>query len=152
MIRICATRDPVTVPLRPPYSDVTVTLKRLTTADYGEARQAAHAILRNDATLIGLLAKHDLLPEGGVKAWKRMKDEDVLAYAAFLSGIGVWLGAVECAIRGVQTWTGILDSKGKLAAVDRENLETLMLDEALSAVLMDELDKAARILFVEGER
>lgn len=151
MIRIGATRDPVTVVLKPPYGDVTVTLKRLTTADYGEARQAAHAILRNDAVLINLLVKHDLLPPGGVKAWKRMKDEDLLSYASFLSGVGVWLGAVECAIRGVQAWTGILDAKGKPAAVDRENLETLMLDEVLSTVLMDELDKAARILFVEGE-
>lgn len=151
MIRIGANREPVTVSLRPPYGDVTVTLKRLTTADYGEARQAAHAILRNDAALIVLLAKHDLLPEGGVKVWKRMKDDDVLAYAAFLSGIGVWLGAVECALRGVRSWTGILDAKGRPAAVDRENLETLMLDEGLSTVLMAELDQAARILFVEGE-
>ena len=66
MIRIGATRDPVTVVLKPPYGDVTVTLKRLTTADYGEARQAAHAILRNDAVLINLLVKHDLLPEHSV--------------------------------------------------------------------------------------
>lgn len=152
MIRIGATREPVTVTLKPPYGDVTVTLKRLTTADYGEARQATHNTLRNDAALINLLVKHDLLPDGGVKAWKRMKDEDVLAYAAFLSGIGVWLGAVECAIRGVQSWTGIVDGEGQPAPVDRENLETLMLDEALSTAFMEELDKAARILFREGER
>ena len=151
MIRIGANREPVTVTLKPPYGDVTVTLKRLTTADYGEARQAAHAILRNDAALINLLVEHSLLPAGGVKGWKRMKDDDVLAYAAFLSGVGVWLGAVECAIRGVRAWTGIVDSNGQPAPVDRENLETLMLDEALSTVLMNELDKAARILFVEGE-
>ncbi|ADL00700.1 hypothetical protein [Brevundimonas subvibrioides] len=152
MIRIGTNREPVTVTLRPPYGDVTVTLKRLTTSHYGEAQQAAQAILRNDAELLNLLVKHDLLPEGGVKAWKRMKDKDVMAYAAFLSGIGVWLGAVECAVRGISEWTGILGEDGKPAAVEREIIETLMLDEALSHQITTQLDQAARILFVEGER
>ena len=151
MIRIETNRDPVTVPLKPPYAGVTVTFKRLTTPDYGEARQAAHAILRDDAALINLLVKHDLLPEGGVKAWKRMKDKDVLAYAAFISGIGVWLGAVECAVRGVLSWTGVVDKKRRPVPVDREALEVMMLDEALSSLLMSELDQAARILLIEGE-
>lgn len=151
MIRIGTNREPVTVPLPRPYNDVSVTLQRLTTADYGEARQAAQAILLNDADLLNLLVKHDLLPDGGVKAWKRMKDRDVLAYAGFLSGVGVWLGAVECALRGVRDWTGILDETGAPASVDRDNLETLMLDDTFSSALMTELDKAARILFVEGK-
>lgn len=151
MIRIGTSREPVTVELTGPYAGVSVTLKRLTSADYGEARQAAHAILRNDADLLNLLVKHDLLPTGGVKAWKQMKDKDVLAYAAFISGVSIWLGAVECAMRGVQSWTGIVCDDGKPAPIDRDTLETLMLDETLCSILMNELDKAARILLVEGE-
>ena len=151
MIRIGTRREPVTVPLRPPYGDVTVTLKRLTSADYGEAQQAARAILRNDSELLNLLAKHDLLPSGGIKAWKHMKDGDPIAYAGFVSGIGIWLGAVECGVRGITAWTGIVGDDKQPVPVSREALEVLMLDEALSTELMNELDKAARILLIEGE-
>lgn len=151
MIRIATNREPVTVHLRPPYGDVGITLRRLTSADYGEARQAAQAILRNDAELLNLLVKHDTLPAGGVKGWKRMKDDDALSYAAFLSGVGIWIGSVECALRGVLAWTGVVAEDGSPVPVSRDALETLMLDEALSSQVMAELDKAARILIIEGE-
>lgn len=152
MIRVGTHREPVTVSLQPPYGDVTVTLKRLTSADYGEARQAAQAIVRDSATLMELMAKHNLFPEGGVTAWKAMKDKEPMRYATFISGIGMWVAAVECAVRGVQSWTGILGDNGKPVGVSRDVLEVLMMDEALSDQLTRELDKAARILFVEGER
>lgn len=151
MIRIGTQREPVTVTLRPPYGDVTVTLQRLTSADYGEARQAAQAITRDSSALLELLVKHDLLPEGGVTAWKRMKDKDAMRYATFISGIGMWLGAVECAVRGIKSWTGIVGDGGKPAPVDRETIEVLMLDEALSNQITGEIDRTARILFIEGE-
>ncbi len=151
MIRIGTNREPITVRLRPPYGDVEVTLKRLTTADYGEARQASQAILRNDGELVNLLVAHDLLPAGGIKAWKTMKDRSPVAYAAFLSGIGIWLSCVECGVRGIQGWSGVVDEAGAPAPVSREVIEVLMLDEALSSQLMAELDQAARILFVEGK-
>lgn len=151
MIRLSTNREPVTVPLRAPYADVTVTLRRLTSADYGEAQQAARAILRNDAELLPLLVKHDLLPKGGVKGWKAMKDSDPVAYAGFLSGIGIWVGAVECGVRGVSAWTGVVDDDRHPVPVSRDAIETLMLDEALCNDLMGELDRAARILAIEGE-
>lgn len=152
MIRVGTNREPVEVTLRPPYADVSVTLRRLTSSEYGEARQAANAIVRDNSLLIELMVKHDLLPEGGVKAWKTMKDRDVVGYARFLTGIAVWLGSVECAVRGIMAWKGILDDEGKPAPVNREAIEVLMLDEGFSDQVMTRLDEAARILIVEGER
>lgn len=151
MIRIGTQREPVTLRLRPPYGDVEVTLKRLTTADYGEARQAAQAILRNDAELLNLLIAHDLLPDGGIKGWKAMKDGSPVAYAAFLSGIGIWLSCVECGVRGIKSWSGVVDEVGATCPVSRPVIEVLMLDEALSSQLMTELDQAARVLLIEGK-
>lgn len=152
MIRVGTLREPVTVALRQPYADVTMTLKRLTSADYGEARQAAQAITRDSAALVELLVKHDLLPDGSVKTWKAMKDADPMRYATFISGIGMWLGAVECGVRGILSWEGVLGVDGQPAPVDRDAIEVLMLDEGLSNQITAELDQAARILFVEGER
>lgn len=151
MIRVGSRREPISVVLRPPYADVTVTLKRLTTADYGEARNAAMAILRDDGALLPLLVEHDLLPPGGIKGWKAMKDNDAMSYASFISGVGVWLGSVECAVRGIVSWSGVIGDDGQPAPVTRATLETLMLDDALSTRLMNHLDQAARILLVEGE-
>lgn len=151
MIRVSTSREPVTVSLAAPYGDVTVTLNRLTSVEYGEAHQAVQAILRNDAELLNLMVQHDLLPKGGVKAWKAMRDRDVLRYAAFLSGIGVWLAAVECGVRGIVSWEGIVGDDCQPAPVTREVLEVLMLDEAFSSQVMSRLDEAARILAVEGK-
>lgn len=152
MIRVSTRREPVTVSLPAPYADVTVTLRRLTSADFAEARQAAQSLISDDARLMVLMAEHELLPNrNSPKAWKRLKDTDPLAYVATLSGIGVWVAAVECGIRGIDGWTGILTDDGKPAPVERQILETLFLDEAFSSAVMNQLDQAARILVVEGK-
>ena len=54
--------------------------------------------MRDEAKLLPLLVEHDLLPPGGVRGWKAMRDRDVLRYAAFLPGVSVWLTAVECGV------------------------------------------------------
>ena len=100
-VRVALKLGPVTKALRFPYADVTITARRLRTPEWDSARDAAQAILRNDADLLNLLVKHDLLPKGGVRGWKRMKDNDPVAYAQYLIGIGMWLTAVECALVGV---------------------------------------------------
>jgi hypothetical protein len=152
MIRVSTVREPVTVSLKPPFKGVEITLKRLTSADFAEARQAAEALVRDDARLMVLMAEHELLPDGNSpKAWKRMKDRDPMAYAATLTGISVWVAAVECGLRGITGWTGVLGDDGAPAPVNRPTLEVLMLDEAFSQQVMAELDQAARILVVEGK-
>jgi hypothetical protein len=80
-----------------------------------------------------------------------MKDKDPIQYAAFISGIAVWLAAVECGIRGILSWTGIEGDDKQPAPVSREVLEVLMLDEGFSQQIMNHLDAAARILVVEGK-
>jgi len=150
-VRVALKSEAVTRPLRAPYQDVTVTVRRLRTPEWESARDAAQAILRDDAELLNLLVKHDLLPKGGVRGWKRMKDDDPVAYAQYLIGIGMWLAAVEAALIGVEAWAGIEIDTGVPAPVDREVLEVLLLDEALSDQLMAVLTEAARLLIVEGE-
>lgn len=150
-VRIALKTDPVTRPLRAPYAGATVTVRRLRTPQWEAARDAAQALLRDDARLLEKLIDHDLLPEGGVKGWKRMKDQDPVAYAQFLVGIALWLTAVECALVGVLEWTGVEVEKGVPAPLTREVLEAALLDDGLSGQVMGLLTEAARLLIVEGE-
>lgn len=150
-VRVSLKQGPVTKPLRYPYADVTITARRLRSPEWDSARDAAQAILRNDAELLNLLVKHDLLPEGGVRGWKRMKDTNPVAYAQYLIGIGMWLTSVECALVGVIAWTGINTEDGAPAPIDREILEVLLLDEALSDQILSVVTEAAQLLIVEGE-
>lgn len=150
-VRVSLLTGPVEKALRPPYTGVTVTVRRLRSPEWDTARDRALAIVRNDAELLNLLVKYDLLPEGGVRGWKRMKDDAPVEYARFIIGISMWLTAVECALVGVQSWTGIEIDGGVPAPVDRSVLEALLLDEALSEQLMSVLTEAARLLVVEGE-
>jgi len=151
MIRISLNREPVAITLTGPYAGVVVTLKRLTSVDYAEAHHASQAILRDDAALLPLLAEHELLPAKGIKGWKRLKTDDPHSHAAYLTGIAVWLLAVECGLRGITDWAGIRGDDGQAVAVNREALEVLMLDEWFQREVMGELEKAARILSIEGE-
>lgn len=150
-VRVALKLGPVTKALRFPYADVTITARRLRTPEWDSARDAAQAILRNDADLLNLLVKHDLLPKGGVRGWKRMKDNDPVAYAQYLIGIGMWLTAVECALVGVADWTGIKTEDGVPAPIERDVLEVLLLDEALSDQILGVVTEAAQLLIVEGE-
>ena len=150
-VRVALKTDPVEKRLRAPYADVTVTARRLRSPEWDTARDRALAIVRNDAELLNLLVKHELLPEGGVRGWKRMKDDDPVAYSQFMMGVSMWLMAVECALVGVSAWSGIEIGEGVPAPITREVLEVVLLDEALSDQIMAVLTEAARLLIVEGE-
>lgn len=150
-VRVSLKMDAVTRTLRSPYQSVTVTVRRLRSPEWDSARHAAHSILQDDARLLELLIKHELLPEGGVRGWKRIKDKDPVAYAEYLVGISMWLAAVEAALIGVESWTGISTEDGVLAPISRDVMEALMLDEALSDQIMAVLTEAALLLVREGE-
>ena len=150
-VRVELKTGPVTKPLRAPYADVTITARRLRTPEWDSARERAQAIIRDDAELLNLLAKHELLPNGSLKEWKRLKDREPGRYAQYLIGVAMWLTAVECALVGVTGWTGIEVEKGVTAPLDREVLEVVLLDEALSDQIMGVVTEAARLLIVEGE-
>lgn len=144
-------KGPVTRPLPPPYAGVTVTLRRLRSPEWQSAYEAAMTTLRDDAALLNLLVEHDLLPDGSVKRWKRMKDFEPLEYAEFLAGVGQWLSAVECSLKGLVEWKGLSLLGGAPAPVTREVLEVLLLDDALRGAVMSVLTEAGRLLIVEGE-
>lgn len=162
MIRVSLLTGPATEQLTGRFATVSLTVRRLTSAEYGEANHLAHTILRDDAQLVQLMAKHDCFPRGGVKSWKRMKDKRPLDYFAFLSGLGIWIAAIECAVIGLDSWTGVCgtdkapiqierDSDGVLSQASRDAIEVLMRDEDFRSQTMGFLDRAARILQTEGE-
>ena len=150
MIRVSLKTDPVTRSLPGLYGGVSVTVRRLRSPEWSSARVAAQATLQDDSQLLPLLVEHDLLPEGGVRGWKRMRDDNPAAYAVFLAGVQQWLTAVECALVGGSAWTGIMTEDGP-APVTREVLQALVLDETLRDFFMDTLTEAALLLVVEGE-
>lgn len=142
----------VTEPLKGRYASVTVTLRRLRSTEWEAAREAAQAVLRNDGKLLPLLVEHDLLPEGGVKGWKRMRDSAPMQYAVYLTGIAMWLTAVECGLAGIESWTGIAsDRQGTPAPVSRDMLEVLMLDDQFSQQVMALLTEASVLVILEGK-
>ncbi|MBD3571703.1 hypothetical protein EJ082_01760 [Brevundimonas diminuta] len=153
MTVVVSTRtEPVTRPLSPPFQSMTVTVRRLRTPEWEGARDAAQAILRDDGKLLPLLMEHELLPDGGVKALRHMREKSPLQYAVFLSGIGLWLTAVECALVGLISWEGVVDEgTRKPAPITREVLQVLLLDDRMSDQLMNILTEAARLLIVEGK-
>ncbi len=150
-IRVALKKDPVTKSLRGLYTGASVTVRRLRSPEWHSARAAAQAVLQNDAELLPLLVEHDLLPEGGVRGWKRMRDDDPAAYSDYLIGISAWLTAVECALVGVSSWIGFTLDDGAPAPISRDVLRSLFLDEKLSDQIMAVLTEAAVLLIVEGE-
>jgi hypothetical protein len=144
--------DPVTRKLSAPYDSIEVTVRRLRSPEWEAAREAAQAIVRDESKLWPLLVDHDLLPKGGLKALRRQKINDPMAYSMALSGIVVWLVAVECALVGLLSWEGLKDqSTGQAAPITREVLQVLLLDDQISEQLMGILTEAARLLVVEGK-
>ena len=150
-IRVALKKDPVTKSLRGLYTGASITVRRLRSPEWHSARAAAQTILQNDAELLPLLVEHDLLPEGGVRAWKRMRDEDPISYAQYLIGVSAWLTAVECALVGVARWSGFALDDGAPAPINRAVLQSLFLDEKLSDQVMAVLTEAAVLLVIEGE-
>lgn len=150
-IRVALKKDPVTKSLHGAYFGASITVRRLRSPEWHSARAAAQTVLQNDAELLPLLVEHDLLPEGGVRGWKRMRDDDPGAYADYLIGISAWLTAVECALVGISSWTGFTLDDGAPAPLSREVLQSLFLDEKLSDQVMAVLTEAAVLLIIEGE-
>lgn len=142
----------VTRSLAGAYSSVTVTLRRLRTTEWESARDAAQSVLRDDGKLLPLLVEHDLLPPGGVKGWKRLRDAEPISYAAYLTGISMWLTAVESGLAGIASWTGVAaDRDGTPADVSREVMEVLMLDDQFSSQIMALLTEASVLVILEGK-
>lgn len=151
-VKLSLKTDPLRVPLKAPYSSVTVKVRRLRSPEWDGAREAAQGIVNDDAKLWPILVEHDLLPAGGLKALKRKRDNDPIEYWAFLSGVVAWLVAVECALLGLLEWEGIIDQEtGAPAEINRATLQVLLLDDAMSQQLMQLLTDAARVLVVEGK-
>ena len=143
MIRIALNREPVTVPLKGPFAGCSVTLRRLTSNVFAEAKDAAVALLRDKSRLVELLEQYDLRPEG-------RKIRDLTADPEFMAGIGEWLGAVECGVRAITGLDGFRDETGKPIQPSREALEVLFLNEPFLRQVLPQIDAAAQLLVLEG--
>lgn len=143
-VRIALDRTPVEVALRGGFQGCTVTLRRLTSNEFAEAESAAKAVMQDKGRLVELLEEHDLRPPGRKI---RALTEDPM----FMVGVGEWLAAVECGVRAITAWTGILAADGTPLPVDRKALEAAFLNDAFLRQVLPEIDKAALLVVAEGK-
>lgn len=143
---IALNRDPVTFTLAAPFTGCTVTLRRLTSNEFAEARNAATALIRDKSALFALLEDWDLRPRG-------RKIADLVADLKFMAGIGEWLAAVECGVRAISAWTGFMDApgpEGQPLPVSRKALEGAFLNDILLQQIIPLIDRAANLTASEG--
>lgn len=144
---IALNREPMTFPLTGGFEGCTVTLRRLTSNEFAEARNAALALLADKGALFTLLEEMDLRPKG-----RRMGD--LIKDAQFMAGVGEWLGAVECGVKAISAWTGFMDGTGPDAQplpVTREVLQAAFLNEHLMRQVTPLIDRAANLVVQEGK-
>lgn len=140
-------REPVEWPLKPPFAGCTVTLRRLTSNEFAEARNAALVLLKDHAALFALLEEWDIRPAG-------RKIGDLVADPDFMAGVGEWLAAVECGVRAIGAWSGFMDGHGPEAQpvpVTRKALEGAMLNDILMRQIVPLIDRAANLAVSEGK-
>lgn len=144
---IALNREPMTFDLEGPFKGCTITLRRLTSNEFAEARNAALALIADKGQLFTLLEQWDLRPKG-----RRMGD--LIKDMRFMAGVGEWLGAVECGFKAISGWTGFMDGSGpdaKPLPVTREVLQAAFLNEVLMRQVMPLIDRAANLVVQEGK-
>lgn len=146
MISINLDRSPVEVGLSGAFDGVQLTLRRLTSVSFAQARAATMNIVSDAERLETVMVANDLLPDGGVEAWRRMGADHPERHAAFLGGVSVWIGQVECATRAIADWTGIATADGEPVRVSREAIESLMLNEDACRQIGEAIDRAAVLI------
>lgn len=148
MIRLSLNRAPLTEPLRGPFEGVTITLRRLPSPELQAARSAAMSLIRDSSKLVELIDHHDIWPRDANGRRRKVKDftEDPLV----MTGLGEWVAAVECGLRSIAAWTGMLDERGQPLPVSREALEVLFLSEPFLDQVMSLMDRSSQILVTEG--
>lgn len=150
MIRLSLDREPLEVSLTGPLEGGRLTLRRLASHELEAARAAALAVVRSPAQLIELLETHDLWPVDPATG-RRRKSKEFLADPMFMTGIGEWLGAVECGVRAITAWSGFADDQGREIPVSRAALEVAFLDGAFLDQVQRAMSRSAQMLVVEGK-
>lgn len=146
MIQINLDRSPLEVRLSGSFDGVRLTLRRLTSVSFAQARAATMNIISDPERLETVMVANDLLPDGGIGAWRRMRADQPERHAAFLGGVSGWIGQVECATRAIADWTGIATADGKPVPVSREAVESLMLNEDACRQIGEAIDRAAVLI------
>lgn len=144
MIRLSTLRDPVSVDLTDVYPDFKVVLRRVTSVDLAEARDATLDALRKAREGMEALAPYGLDQEDAHGVRINPRDPTQMARAGRL------VGMVEVAIRALISWEGVVGDDGEAAPINRESLSILLLDQTLERRLQVEIDKASRVLVTEG--
>lgn len=144
MIRLSLLRGPVEADLSDLYPGLKVTLRRLTSPEIGEARDAALEVLRQAREGLEALEVYGLAGEDVHGRRLNPTDPHQMLRA------GMLVGQVEIAVRAIEAWEGVCLEDGEVAPVNRETLSLLLLDDAISRRLMREIEQACRVLISEG--
>lgn len=144
MIVIALNREPVVHALTGPFAGASVTLRRLTSNEYEQARAAALSVIRDRSQLVELLERHDLRPAG-------RKLAEILADVDFMMGVGEWIAAVECGVRAISAWDGFSDETGQAIGPTRAALEAAFLSQPFLDQVRPAMDAAAQLLVIEGK-
>lgn len=144
MIVLSLLKGPVECDLGDLYPGLKVTLRRLTSPELAEARDAALTVLRQARNGLEALSPYGL--DGEDVNGQRLNPLD----EAQMIRAGALVGAVEIAVRGLIGWEGVSLQGGEVAPINRETLSILLLDDALSRRLLKELEAASRVLVTEG--
>lgn len=144
MIVIALNREPVIHPLTGPFAGASVTLRRLTSNEYEEARAAALILLRDRSKLVELLERHDLRPKG-------RKLDAILSDVDFMMGVGEWIAAVECGVRAISDWSGFVDQDRQPLPPTRAAMEAVFLSQPFLDQVRPAMDAAAQLLVIEGK-
>ena len=146
MITINNSREPVETNLAGGFATVGLTLRRMTSADFGEAQAATLALLADSARLDAMMTANDLMPDGGAAAWRALPTSDPEVYCAAMAGLGEWIAAVECATRAITAWRGLLTEQGLAVDLSREALESAMLNAEFATQVRTAIDEAAALI------
>jgi len=142
MIRIACDTDPVVVTC----AGASISLRRLRPGAFSGATEASSEILADDDRLEQTMDAHGLFPAGGVDEWRLLKAADPQRYAETMTGLGLWLGAVECAERAIVSWEGLIVEGGAPAPLNRRTVEALMLDPKFSEDILKAIDAARPVI------
>lgn len=162
MIRLALKGGSVEVPLTGHFSGLTLTLRRLPSNEFATAQRKALSWLRDKGKVAAFIERHDMLPPDAPGLIKIQAD------ANFMGGLGVLFASIECGVRAIEAWSGLLGAdnqpieieKGSLELPEQADdpiptarlaLETLFLDEHFQRQADHHIGELARIVVVEGK-
>ena len=146
LVRLKIERGLREVDLSDLFPGVTLTIDRLDSGQIAAAHDRAQKAVKSLRDGIDALGTYGLARADASGARVNLADPDQMFR------IGSLIGAVEVAFIGIKSWNITLDSEGtEPAPINRESLAAFLMDDAVQARVLAEIQRAARILVAEGK-